>query len=310
MPKSAVTFFYAVRRGKAPGVYNTWADCQEQTFGCPGSIYKKFTTEEAALAFVQDGDGPKVISSFKDSGKTPKHNGFFYAVRKGLKPGVYDTWPECQEQIKGVHAVYKKFQSKEEALAFVQDTSTVGTKRQFSTSASAEGSKKAKVDKVDGDFTGSPFSDNDGTHVYTDGGCFNNGKKGAQAGVGVFWGKNDPDNVSESLSGRQTNNRAEIHAAICAVKGAKKKGIENLVLHTDSQFLINGITSWIKKWKKNGWVLSTGNPVINKEDFEELDSAVQGINIKWVYVKGHSGDPGNEAVDLLAKSGAAKACNH
>ena len=142
--------------------------------------------------------------------------------------------------------------------------------------------------------------------VYTDGSCFGNGQNGATAGIGVYWGPDHPDNVCDRLPGRQTNNRAEIHAAVKAIQQAKSKGVSNLVLKTDSQFCIKGITTWIHNWKKNGWKLSTGQPVVNKADFEELDASLQGINVQWVHVRGHRGEPGNKAADKLANEGAGK----
>ncbi|GFR64643.1 ribonuclease H1 [Elysia marginata] len=187
-----------------------------------------------------------------------------------------------------------------------------GTKRNFSTMAREPddigNAKQPKKEKSGvGGFTGSSFDEADGVHVYTDGGCFDNGRTGARAGIGVYWGRDDLNNVSEALSGRPSNNRAEIHAAVRAVQIAKRKGIKNLIVHTDSQFLINGITKWIHRWKKNGWKLSTGHPVINKEDFSALDNELNGISVKWVYVKGHSGHAANEEADRLAKQGAEKA---
>ncbi|KAL8561740.1 Ribonuclease H1 [Nucella lapillus] len=155
-------------------------------------------------------------------------------------------------------------------------------------------------------FTGVPFPDHEGKIVYTDGASFDNGCATARAGIGIYWGPHDPMNTSERLSGRQTNNRAEIKAAEVAVRQAKAQGIKDVVLYTDSQFLINGITAWIKKWKKNGWKLSTGGDVINREDFEKLDNAILGMNIRWMHVRGHRGIEGNEAADRLANEGAKK----
>ncbi|XP_076441445.1 ribonuclease H1-like [Babylonia areolata] len=169
--------------------------------------------------------------------------------------------------------------------------------------------KKMKLDPsgcTDCGFTGIPFPDHEGKVVYTDGASFDNGYATARAGIGVYWGPRDPYNKSERLTGRQTNNRAEIHAAEVAVQQAKQRGVQNLILHTDSQFLISGITTWIKKWKKNGWKLSTGGDVINREDFENLDKAISGINVKWMHVRGHRGIEGNEAADRLANAGAKK----
>ncbi|CAL1532732.1 unnamed protein product [Lymnaea stagnalis] len=185
-----------------------------------------------------------------------------------------------------------------------------GSKRPYCSSSGQDlentQSKFPKFDHEVDNFTGTKFSEKEGTHVYTDGGCFQNGRHGARAGLGVYWAPNDPNNISEKLSGRQTNNRAEIYAAVRAVQVAKKKGIQNLILHTDSQFLINSITKWIKGWKKKGWTKATGSPVTNRDDFEALDKELNGVNVKWVYVKGHCGDVANECADRLAKQGAEK----
>ncbi|KAF6105962.1 hypothetical protein HJG60_016412 [Phyllostomus discolor] len=140
--------------------------------------------------------------------------------------------------------------------------------------------------------------------VYTDGCCSRNGRRRARAGIGVYWGPGHPLNVGVRLPGRQTNQRAEIHAACRALEQARAQGIDKLVLHTDSMFTINGITSWLPGWKENGWRTSAGKEVINREDFVELDRLVQGMDIRWVHVPGHSGLVGNEEADRLAREGA------
>nr|XP_032646967.1 ribonuclease H1 isoform X3 [Chelonoidis abingdonii] len=146
----------------------------------------------------------------------------------------------------------------------------------------------------------------DSVVVYTDGCCSSNGRRKARAGVGVYWGPDHPLNTSDRLSGRQTNQRAEIHAACKAIEQAKSQNIKKLVLYTDSKFTINGVTSWVDNWKNNGWRTSTGKDVINKEDFERLDKLSEGMEIQWMHVPGHAGFTGNEAADRLAREGARK----
>lgn len=118
--------------------------------------------------------------------------------------------------------------------------------------------------------------------VYTDGACKNNGRNGAKAGVGVYWGPNDPNNVSARLSGRATNNRAEIHAAIKAITQAKSLGCECLTIKTDSMFMMNSIQHWIHKWKRNNWQTQDKKDVKNKSDFMLLDAVQSGIHVIWV----------------------------
>ncbi|XP_078069325.1 ribonuclease H1 [Mustelus asterias] len=258
---------------------------------------------------------------------------FYYAVRAGRKPGVYATWDECKEQVdKFPSASFKKFATEEDAWSFV---GTVASSSQValtecrdqSNSANEElkrenssGEKRSLASDTDDEpctkrfKSTEPFSDSerkftymgDAVAVYTDGCCTGNGQKRAKAGIGVYWGPGHSLNLSERLPGRQTNQRAEIVAACRAIEQAKELNIEKLIIFTDSMFTINGITKWIKSWKTNGWKLSSGGSVINKQDFERLDKLNSGINVEWMHVPGHAGFTGNEAADSLAKDGASK----
>ncbi|XP_040097332.1 ribonuclease H1 isoform X3 [Oryx dammah] len=199
----------------------------------------------------------------------------FYAVRRGRKAGVFRTWDECRAQVDRFPAArFKKFATEEEAWAFVSRPASPS------------------------------HSEGDSVVVYTDGCCSSNGRKRARAGIGVYWGPGHPLNVGIRLPGRQTNQRAEIHAACKAIEQAKAQDITKLVLYTDSMFTINGITTWVKGWKQNGWRTSTGKEVTNKEDFAELERLARGMDIQWMHVPGHSGFRGNEEADRLAREGA------
>ena len=118
--------------------------------------------------------------------------------------------------------------------------------------------------------------------IYTDGACSHNGFDGARGGIGVHFPDMPDKDISEPLSGRQTNNRAEIRAATRAVEEAKRMGHQKVDIHTDSQFLHSSVNEWQQKWKTNDWKNSRGKDVINKEDFLELEAASQGMDIKWV----------------------------
>ena len=98
-----------------------------------------------------------------------------------------------------------------------------------------------------------------------------------------------------------TNNRMELMAAIEALN-ALKNG-QPVVLYTDSKYVMDGINSWLPNWKKRGWKTKSRKPVKNKDLWQALDEAVQRHEIKWVWVKGHNGNPGNEAADALANRG-------
>ena len=77
----------------------------------------------------------------------------------------------------------------------------------------------------------------------------------------------------------------------------------NVELFTDSKYVMDGITQWIENWKKNNWKTSTKKDVKNKELWQQLDQLMAYHRVKWHWVKGHSGDPGNERADLLANKG-------
>ncbi|KAM4771201.1 ribonuclease H1-like [Rhinophrynus dorsalis] len=202
-----------------------------------------------------------------------------YGVRKGRQTGVYQTWDECREQVdRYPSAQYKKFPSYHEAQNFVERSG------QASCHPSAGGS-------------------ND---VYIDGSCLRNGQEGSRGGIGVYWGPNNPHNVSERLEGRATNQRAELEAARRAVQQARSQNKTSLDINTDSKFTVDGMTKWVPKWKENGWKTSDGRDVVNKKEFENLDKLCTGMDVKWRHVPGHSGNVGNEMADQLARRGAMK----
>lgn len=88
--------------------------------------------------------------------------------------------------------------------------------------------------------------------------------------------------MSRAVVGRATNNVAEIQAVTTAIKQAKKAGIKNLKINTDSQFLISCINDWMPIWKANGWVTSKKTPVINKVELLEMEEALKSLNVIWV----------------------------
>ncbi len=98
-----------------------------------------------------------------------------------------------------------------------------------------------------------------------------------------------------------TNNRMELTAVIRALEALKRPAC--LCVHTDSQYVQKGISTWIHGWKRNGWKTSDKKPVKNADLWQTLDTLAQGHDIRWVWVKGHAGNPGNERADALANRG-------
>lgn len=209
----------------------------------------------------------------------------FYAVQKGRIPGVYLTWPECQACIKGISgAVYQKFAVKADAEAFVAlnpvTVSVPSVKKQtFQTDSAAD------------------------IYVYTDGACSNNGRPGAKAGIGIWFGSDDPRNVSEALPSG-TNNVAELTAILrvwplVAVDVAAGKRV---AIVSDSQYAIRCAGSYGAKQALGGWTADIPNKDLVRSVYERY-AGVDGI--QFLYVAAHTDGTdrhsvGNAGADRLA----------
>lgn len=148
--------------------------------------------------------------------------------------------------------------------------------------------------------------------IYTDGSATNNGRSGARAGVGVYFGPDDLRNVSTSCRGEQTNQNAELQALHIAVSLAMYELANtkwsSINIMTDSAYSIKCVTEWYPNWVKNGWKTANGSPVKHREWIEPTALMLRRKpQIKLVKVKGHSGNLGNEMADLLARKGGAEA---
>lgn len=245
----------------------------------------------------------------------PKASRFYYAVKRGRTPGVYNSWPECQSQVNGFgNPVFRKFETYQEAADFVGGkgrakasataqaaggrlsnhtatrTTTITTKTTTAATATAATTLTPRAEHV----------------VYTDGAATGNGRDGARAGYGVYWGDDDPRNVSQPLMGsRQTNQRAELQAIISAL-GQTQSMPGALEIRTDSSYSIKCITEWSLGWAKNGWRNSKKQPVENQDLIKEaiaLKQSRAGPTI-FTHVRGHAGEYGNEMADRLAVAGA------
>lgn len=136
--------------------------------------------------------------------------------------------------------------------------------------------------------------------IYTDGACSGNPGAGGWGAI-LRYGS-----VEKELSGGEsdtTNNRMELTAVIEALKALKKPC--NIVLYTDSRYVMDGVNEWLPNWKLNGWRTSNKKtPVKNVDLWQILESLIEKHKIKWVWVKGHNGHPENERVDKLARDEA------
>ena len=132
--------------------------------------------------------------------------------------------------------------------------------------------------------------------IYTDGACSGNPGPGGWGAV-ILFGKEKQHNISGKVK-ETTNNRMELTAPIMALKKIKSKS--DVVIFTDSTYVKNGITEWIKKWEKNGWKNANKKPVKNKDLWVELNKATEKKLIFWKWVKAHAGNKYNELADKLA----------
>jgi ribonuclease HI len=132
--------------------------------------------------------------------------------------------------------------------------------------------------------------------IWTDGAC--SGNPGPGGWGAIVRGPSE----SVELSGAEamtTNNRMELMAAIAALESLPPQS--KAVLHTDSQYVKNGLTQWIHGWKRNGWRTADKKPVKNEDLWRRLDAAANVHSVEWRWVKGHAGDPMNERADAIAR---------
>jgi ribonuclease HI len=140
-----------------------------------------------------------------------------------------------------------------------------------------------------------------GPVAYTDGACLGNPGPGGW-GVRILY----PDGGVRELGGMAaatTNNRMELQAAIEALQ--LLHSYPQVVIFTDSRYLIDGLTKWLPAWRRRGWVTSTNTPVKNRDLWMTLER-LNHPGMRWQHVRGHSGDPNNERVDTIARACAAK----
>ena len=134
--------------------------------------------------------------------------------------------------------------------------------------------------------------------IYTDGACKGNPGPGGW-GAWLRWGEHEKELFGGDPS--TTNNRMELTAVIESLALLKRR--TPVAIYTDSAYVKDGITSWIHGWKKRGWRTADNKPVKNIELWQKLDTLVASHEVQWHWVKGHSGDPGNERADALANRG-------
>lgn len=152
------------------------------------------------------------------------------------------------------------------------------------------------------------------TRVYSDGACIGNPGPGGWAAVVLV----DGDAAPSWLTGAEpltTNNKMELLSALRGIEEARRLGAEQIVVYSDSQYLVRGMTEWIDGWKRNGWLTASKQPVKNRDLWMRLDAVIRagrsgaeiggnglsgGMKVAWTYVRGHAGNHYNEECDRRA----------
>jgi len=195
----------------------------------------------------------------------------FYAVLRGIKNNIiYTNWNDVKINIEGIdNPKYRKFETEKEAIDYINENNII--------------------------------------YVYTDGGCINNGKPNAKASIGIYFGYNDPRNVSSLIDGKQTNNTAELKAIIGALNILHKEIKENLKINiiTDSEYAIKCATTYSEKLSKVNWEIKD-KKIPNIELLKELYNITSKYkNISFKHIEAHTNKQdkhslGNYNADLLA----------
>jgi len=219
----------------------------------------------------------------------------YYAVANGRNIGIFLNWNDCNNSVKGYkNALYKKFDTKEEADYFIQINDTFNNEKQNNIISFFDKSKQTDdVDVFIPDY-----------YVYTDGACSNNGKDNASSGIGIFFGINDNRNVSKKIEGKQTNNIAEL-TAIIEVYYIIENDIINgkkIAIVSDSEYAIKCVSSYGEKCHKKSWNVDIPNKELVKIAYEMYKDK---LNIQFIHIKAHTNNTdihsfGNDNADKLA----------
>jgi len=208
----------------------------------------------------------------------------FYAVANGREIGIFSNWNECNASVKNYkNAAFKKFNTREEAEGFIQ---------QYTTTASATKNALADMDNTIDLF------------VYTDGSCSKNGRKNACAGIGIYFGTNDPRNVSKRIEGKQTNNTAELSAIIetyTIIENEIATG-KKIAIMTDSEYAMKCVGSYGEKCCKKNWDKEIPNVELIRQLYEKYTDKP---NVQFIHVRAHTNNTdihsvGNWNADHLA----------
>lgn len=286
--------------GRKRDIYKSWDDCNQQVHGYSGAKFKRFKSMNEANSFVQSHQAPNSPS------ESPSNSSSSKSSYSGSSSCLSNSHPsKSNYSSDSYHSSNKPIE--------LSHTRYLSNSRQSCPS----------VPSYFVETVGSPPS-SEPVRVYVDGACRGNGKSSSPtplSGYGVYYGKNDSKNVAASLTevdditvNRPSNQRAELHAIHHALKNIDSSADDgkSYEICTDSQYSKNCIEKWFKIWEKNDFKTTLGSQALNIDIIVQAHKLFTKLNkedpdkVKLVYVKGHLGEPGNEAADRLANKGADK----
>lgn len=247
--------YYVVVKGRKCGIFNTWSECESQVKGFSGAKYKSFATMEMAEEYL------------KEEGGTNQDN-----LSSGLELVNNESSSLCK----------RKIEESDQKISFESSSTLhVGEINERNNNINNEVQIEPETKKVK--LTQPPNY----KQIYTDGCCFGNGTGNSVAGIGVWFGENDPLNFSGRLEGRiQTNQRAEIKACVIALQRLPQE-YKFVELLTDSRYVIKAMTAWRFVWEKNNWRTKDNKDIQNLDLFLELiDEIKKRTKVKFTYVQG------------------------
>ncbi|KAI0360397.1 ribonuclease H-like protein [Trametes cingulata] len=235
MGKSGKPGFYAVARGRVPGVYTSWDECQAQTAGFAGNKHQKFSSLEQAKQYLAANGVPtgSVAGSSTSTATQPAAS----TSSSSSKPSTSRAASSGSTLGRRTHG--------SKPYARTQPPASSPEVRSGRNSQWAALSAEVIEDESGWDV------------VYSDGSCRGNGKLGSVAGIGVWWGENDARNLAERCPGGQTNNRAEL-IAIVRVLETTPHTKRPLLIKTDSKYSISCFRHWMPKWLQNNFRTASG----------------------------------------------------
>jgi ribonuclease HI len=324
--KSGKTKYYGVAVGNKTGVYTDWKDVQIQIKGCKGADQQKFSTFDEAKAYVNSGGRNSSTPIRGDRSETS-------SLATGKMDKSVEPAPKRQKKGDAPPTTLTNGDIKyEPGMGLLPPDAVDGFDRNIKLDPDS-GNIRVKTGEESSAVKQQPTGDFSGPIVvYTDGSSLGNGKVGAVAGVGVYFGPNDlryvlvitmrcadsnksSRNVSEPLRGkRQTNQRAELVAIARAMDHIPIDRSAEIV--TDSNYSIQCLEKWFINWEKAAekagreeWFNSAGKSVENQDLIKPILARIRerescGVKTKLTWIKGHNNDPGNVAADALAVAGS------